>query len=285
MTDDLHALSGAYAVHALPDADEALFEEHLAGCATCGPEVRSLRETAARLALAVAEPPPAALRPRVLAAVHRVRRAASGRPVRAPGPYQEEISVRPQAGGLPGAAPAPLPPWRARARAERWRASARAGRWRAKALAGLVAVSTAAAVAFGVVAFDARRDLGDLRTRDAETSAALSAVLAAPDARTVRQRVASGGTGVAVLSRGQGRMVFTSSGLPELPPSKVYVLWLMGPDGMRPVGPLDRRRDGLTTPLLARLHDDGHVGLTVEPAGGSERPTTRPILFAELPAD
>ncbi|MEV0595897.1 anti-sigma factor [Nonomuraea cavernae] len=284
MTEDLHALSGAYAVHALPDADEVLFEGHLAECATCGPEVRLLRETAARLAVAVAEQPPAALRPRVLAAVHRVRRAAFGRPVRAPGPFPEAISARPKAGGPSGPGLAPPRRWHAKARAGRWRANAREGRWRAKALAGLVAVSTAAAVAFGVVAFDARRDLGDLRTRDAETSAALSAVLAAPDARTVRQRVASGGTGVAVLSRGQGRMVFTSSGLPELPPSKVYVLWLMGPDGMRPVGALDRRPDGLTTPVLARLQNDGHVGLTVEPAGGSERPTTRPILFAELPA-
>ncbi|MEU8249225.1 anti-sigma factor [Nonomuraea sp. NPDC048916] len=262
MTDDLHALSGAYAVHALPDADEVLFEEHLAGCATCGSEVRWLRETAARLALAVAEPPAAALRPRLLAAAHRARRAAPGRPVRLP----EELPVGPKARGPSGAGVVP------------------SSRWRAKALAGLAAVSTAAAVAFGVVAFEARRDLGDLRTRDAETSAALSAVLAAPDARTVRQRVASGGTGVAVLSRRRGRLVFTSSGLPELPPSKVYVLWLMGPDGMRPVGSLDRLRDGLTTPVLARLHDDGHVGLTVEPAGGSERPTTQPILFAELPA-
>ncbi|MEV0202373.1 zf-HC2 domain-containing protein, partial [Nonomuraea sp. NPDC050691] len=59
MTDELHALSGAYAVHALPEGEVVLFERHLAGCAACAAEVRRLRETAARLALPLAEPPPA----------------------------------------------------------------------------------------------------------------------------------------------------------------------------------------------------------------------------------
>ena len=57
-------------------------------------------------------------------------------------------------------------------------------RWRGRAVAGLAAVSTAAAVALGVVVFDARRDLGDLRARDGE----VAAVLAAPDARPCGSR-------------------------------------------------------------------------------------------------
>uniref|UniRef100_UPI0013B35E92 zf-HC2 domain-containing protein n=1 Tax=Nonomuraea lactucae TaxID=2249762 RepID=UPI0013B35E92 len=57
MNDELHALSGAYAVNALPDDDEALFEWHLEGCAACRSEVRRLRETAARLALPLARHP------------------------------------------------------------------------------------------------------------------------------------------------------------------------------------------------------------------------------------
>jgi anti-sigma-K factor RskA len=109
-------------------------------------------------------------------------------------------------------------------------------------------------------------------------------VLAAPDARTVRQPVTAGGTAVLVVSRDQGRLLVTASGLPDLPAAGVYQVWLMGPDGPRPAGLLDRRADGLSTPVLARpLTDDAHVALTIEPAGGSDRPTTRPLLLAELP--
>ncbi|MEV1177438.1 hypothetical protein AB0J09_54550, partial [Nonomuraea sp. NPDC049784] len=83
MTDELHTLSGAYAVHALPYAEWVLFEEHLLACQVCGAEVRRLRETAARLAEAVAEPPPATLRRRLLAAAHESRRPGA-RPEQAP---------------------------------------------------------------------------------------------------------------------------------------------------------------------------------------------------------
>ncbi|MEU0569330.1 hypothetical protein ABZ297_28695, partial [Nonomuraea sp. NPDC005983] len=57
--DGPHTLSGAYAVHALPAADRALFERRLAWCASCVSEVRALREAAARLAGVAAAPPPA----------------------------------------------------------------------------------------------------------------------------------------------------------------------------------------------------------------------------------
>ena len=48
--NDIHALSGAYAVDALDDIERAGFERHLAECADCRAEVASLRETAALLA-------------------------------------------------------------------------------------------------------------------------------------------------------------------------------------------------------------------------------------------
>jgi len=56
MDDDLHTLCGAYAVHALPCAETALFGRHLLWCPRCAAEVRRLRESAARLALALAVP-------------------------------------------------------------------------------------------------------------------------------------------------------------------------------------------------------------------------------------
>ncbi|TDE23941.1 anti-sigma factor, partial [Nonomuraea mesophila] len=151
---------------------------------------------------------------------------------------------------------------------------------RPKPLTVLAAVSAAAAAVLGALAVDAHRDLGDLSTRTGE----LAAVLAAPDARTVRLPVATGGTGTVVLSRSEGRMVFTSSGLRDLPGSHDYELWLTGPRGARAAGLLDRVGGGATVPVVAPLDGDRRVALTVEPAGGSERPTTRPIMVGGLPS-
>lgn len=65
-----HALAGLYALDTLDTpAERRRFERHLERCADCTTEVRGLTETAARLGMAAARPPPPALRPRVMAAV------------------------------------------------------------------------------------------------------------------------------------------------------------------------------------------------------------------------
>ena len=71
--NDIHALSGAYAVDALDDIERAGFERHLAECADCRAEVASLREAAGLLAEDSAADPPAELRDRVLAGIRTVR--------------------------------------------------------------------------------------------------------------------------------------------------------------------------------------------------------------------
>ena len=70
---DLHTLTGSYALDALQGEELGEFERHLNHCASCPAEVRGLRETAARLALATAERPPAAMRERVLSLAERTR--------------------------------------------------------------------------------------------------------------------------------------------------------------------------------------------------------------------
>jgi anti-sigma-K factor RskA len=72
-TADIHALTGAYALDAVSGAERAAFERHLAECESCTQEVRELRETATRLALAAAEDPPPALKGRVLNQIKAVR--------------------------------------------------------------------------------------------------------------------------------------------------------------------------------------------------------------------
>jgi len=69
MTADIHTLAGAYALDALTDEEQRLFERHLAVCTSCGQEVAEFRRTAALLGAAEDEAPPPSLRAGVLAAV------------------------------------------------------------------------------------------------------------------------------------------------------------------------------------------------------------------------
>ncbi|MCZ4638937.1 zf-HC2 domain-containing protein, partial [Streptomyces rubrogriseus] len=77
-TEDLHSLTGAYALHALPDDEREAFERHLAGCATCEQEAREFAAATARLGLAATVVPAPALRDRVLHRVTAVRQVPPG---------------------------------------------------------------------------------------------------------------------------------------------------------------------------------------------------------------
>lgn len=82
MSDNIHLLSGAYALDALPPHERAFFERHLAACDACRGEVAGYRETAAAMGMAAADVPPAALRARVL---HEVASTRQTSPL--PGPH------------------------------------------------------------------------------------------------------------------------------------------------------------------------------------------------------
>lgn len=71
--NDIHLLSGAYALDAIDDLERARFKDHLAQCPDCTEEVISLRETAAFLAEGTVVAPPPELRTSVLTQISRVR--------------------------------------------------------------------------------------------------------------------------------------------------------------------------------------------------------------------
>ena len=71
---EVHALTAAYALDALDEAEEREYEEHLRGCESCREELALFTDTAAALAYAVEAPPqPAALRDRILSAARDER--------------------------------------------------------------------------------------------------------------------------------------------------------------------------------------------------------------------
>jgi anti-sigma-K factor RskA len=249
---DLHALAGAYAMDAVPEPDRAAFERHLASCEPCRQEVRGLREATAALAAATAVQPSAAFRQTALRAAGQTRQ-------------------------FPPATAAP--PRRALRRQGRGRRG-----WRPRlgvALAGAVAcVLAVAAVVAGISAYGMHSRLDQDQGHDH----AVAMVLGAPDARMMSAPVATGGSATVVMSHRERALVFTAADLRGLPPSESYELWLMGPAGNRPAGMINVSGGGkMADPMVVSgLSAGDSVGLTVEPAGGSPRPTTPPVVVIPL---
>jgi hypothetical protein len=157
---------------------------------------------------------------------------------------------------------------------------------------GFAATATVLGVAAAVTPPPALkgRVLADVAALDGARAvdAEIAGLLSAPDALVASAATSAGGTATVVASRRAAAMVFTSVGLPVLPPASVYELWFIGAGGARPAGLVPAAPPGAgrgTPPVLAAgLSGGDAVGVTVEPAGGSAAPTTSPIVVLALPA-
>jgi anti-sigma-K factor RskA len=253
-------LAGAYALDALTGDDRSRFERHLARCEQCAAEISSMREATARLAAAAAAAPPPGLTDRALAAAAHSRQlppVTSALPRRWPARH---------AVARPAALAARVPGVLHRA-------------WAGKAAAALAA---AAFIVAAVVGLAARSALDQVH-QDQARSHQIAAVLTAPDAIMVTADVATGGTATVVMSGREHALVFAAAGLRTLPRSRCYELWLMAPGDDHPAAMLPEPRQGMTGPVLASgLKPGDHLGLTIEPAGGTSHPTSRVILQLAL---
>ncbi|MBQ0878946.1 anti-sigma factor [Streptomyces rochei] len=252
----LHSLAAPYALDALDGAERDRFERHLRTCDRCAAETRALSEDAVRLAWSTAAPAPAALRDRVLAAVRTTAQEPApgrGRPARRLPPHVWGGPPTPERSRPLGRRP-PLPPFAT-----------------ATAAAALVVASL-----FAVQADRTRAERDTARDRARE----IAHVLAAPDARAAHGED-DGGRGIGVVaSASEGRAVVTLSGYREPSGDRVHQLWVMRPGA-------EARSLGLfegDTPLVATGLDRSATSLavTVEPGGGSHRPTSRPVLQLTL---
>ena len=248
---DAHTLVGAYAMDAISAPDRERFERHLAGCEECAREIASLREATAVLGAAAAEPLPAGLKERVMAAAAMTRQQ----------PPADEAQGKPNARGS-------------------WpRSLAWPGRLVLAAGAAAAAAVLVLAVVFGVTNGSMRQQLDQAQA----SSQQIAAVLTAQDAVMTSGPVSGSGTATIVMSHTRHALVFTAQGLRALPASRGYELWLIGPAGTRPVGMLPAGSHGMTGPVIASgLRQGDHLALTAEPAGGTAHPTAPMMLDVDL---
>ncbi len=273
LRNDLHTLTGVYALDALDTAREvARFERHLNRCDNCTSEVRGFRETATRLGLAATRQPPPALRTAVMADVARTRqlpavddRARHARPV-------ARLTLLPRL-----------------------------------ATAG-AALGLAAAITLGVVLVNtqnqlnrahhqlsqaqgqlgqAQQQLSQAKRRLIATQAQLAAineVRTAADATLVTKATTIGGRVSVVKSASKQQIVVTATGLPPLRAGKVYQLWLIGVHGnkIRSEGLLAVHNGSSGPVLISGVLPGDLFGITLEPRGGTVQPTVTP--FVGIPA-
>ncbi|MFD3442261.1 anti-sigma factor domain-containing protein [Streptomyces sp. NPDC058685] len=248
MDPDIHTASGAYVLHALPDDERRAFESHLAVCTACRDEVAELRATAVRLGDAPEVALPGEARDRVLARVAATQ--------------QEPTLTKPAA--------------------QLW-----TGLTRRKLPQLVLAACVALAVAFGGIAVWQHQEAKDARASAhaaEQREASVAEIFASPDASLQRQELSGGGVATVAVSRSQDTAAVVVSGLPELPADKVYEAWFVGSGGPVPAGLLSRKSGRQLAVLDGPVAQAQAVAFTVEPAGGSKQPTTKPIGAVNLPA-
>ena len=141
-----------------------------------------------------------------------------------------------------------------------------------QALPRLALAAAAAVAVLGIGGFVAEREHADDLRAD---RARLTAVMAAPDAMTTEGDVAGGGEVRVIASSTRDAAVVVGASLKSLDASQTYQVWRMHDGQPTSVGLLGRGP--------AMLYVDGIKGadafaVTVEPSGGSPKPTSKPIV-------
>jgi anti-sigma-K factor RskA len=239
-------LTGAYALDALSHDERAAFERRLETSESLRTEAGELVDTAAQLGLAVpAEAPPASLKADLMAQIAQLPQLPADEPVRSAATSPAELKAQ-----------------------TRW--------YRRPAVALAAAAAAAALVIGGGVVADIAARTG-VQQEQADQLAALNA---ADDVQRVTTAVDGGGTATLVYSVELASSAVILDGVAALPDDRIYELWYIDESGPRPAGLMDV---GTAASDDWRVLDGAFsagdaVGVTVEPAGGSDQPTTDPIV-------
>ncbi len=78
------------------------------------------------------------------------------------------------------------------------------------------------------------------------------------------------------------RAVLVVENMPAVPEDKTYQIWIIKNDVPKPSGLFEPRQDSVAAVVEHPLEGGDVVAVTVEPEGGSPKPTTDPMLVAKV---
>lgn len=249
-------LLAAWALDAVDDAERVEIERAFAADSDIAARARSLQATMGEVTIADAVDPPPELRAKVLSEISSLQDAAETEEAVGTEPAAERNAAQPRLEVVDG-------------QGSRRRRRKVVGRWLAAA-AALIAV----AIPTGIAVQQADR----AEQSEQQVHAVVDA-LADPEAAVSSAAVEGGGRAVVVT--GSLGTIFAMQGMQSPGQGQDYQLW-----SIRPQGPVSE--GVLSMPQVARGVEIGSIpaasalAVTREPAGGSEQPTTDPIVTLEL---
>lgn len=85
-----------------------------------------------------------------------------------------------------------------------------------------------------------------------------------------------------IVGLGGGRSAATSMDLPELPPGQTYEMWTIDEGEPQPSGLFEAGEGPAIEAIGQPISGAETFAIRVEPEGGSEQPTSDPIVTADL---
>lgn len=85
-----------------------------------------------------------------------------------------------------------------------------------------------------------------------------------------------------VVSKSVNRAVFLASDMAQPPGGKVYQLWFNDAGAMRSAGLMNPSATDDAVLLDGPVDRASGMGITVEPAGGSDEPTSSPVALMDF---
>ncbi len=102
------------------------------------------------------------------------------------------------------------------------------------------------------------------------------------------QTIVLHGSGVAeeahveVVALDGERAVLMAENMPPVPEDRTIRIWVIKDGDPKPGGLFEPDREMVATAVTASLHEGDVIALTVEPEGGSPKPTSDPMMTARL---
>ncbi len=90
------------------------------------------------------------------------------------------------------------------------------------------------------------------------------------------------GANAQVLSINKNQAILVAKDMPSVPEDQTCQIWVISNDVPKPSGLFQPDRNMTATPITNSITKADVIAVTVEPAGGSEQPTSDPVLLAEL---